>query len=627
MNEELEAAERLWSFSAIPDVLARMQAAFRVLGRPADVVALDANVTARLQEVQAIAVRLDLGDPHVKARVYALLTTIGRCHELLKGLFRLDMPPMPVPDEPANPDSKAVARTVLLDRLYDELVARKTRLREDRVFVRKRTAAGVPSLFWVDAGDILSFSYESFDKFKSEEYYRMFTGHGGESLNLHVHVQNSAKDVRMPRIVRNRHVFSFENGVYVTLLRDDMLVAPQEDGPAHGLRQRFFRYDDGEHEQLDPDVCAAQHFENLRFDEEAYARVLRDDDWRGIPTPNLDSILHHQDVFGEAYDWCLFFLGRLLYSLKSVDNLQVIPYILGVAGSGKSTILQDVVGQFYACEDVGILGNTTEKTFGVWPLLDKLLFYCAEVKHDFELNQGIFQQMVAGEKVTVPIKHKLARSVDWTAPGILAGNEVFGYKDSSGSLLRRVVVLDFKRHVQVRDPELPRRLREEIPNVILKANMAYHWGIRVLDGRDFWSLGIEYFRRTSKAFSSRVDPLRALFEDEDNDSVVIAPRNPRVFCPVGTVVKKLKDMRVSVTSKGVRDHVIFYSRPRDFAILDVGDPGLVYPRVGHGRQPRRGGFVFGFDVRSEGMNADGMPEYGEVDIPPDVLQQATGAFE
>lgn len=626
MNEELEAIERLWSFSRNPDVMARVQAAFRILGRPADMEVLDVNVAARLQEAQAVAIRMDLRDPEIRSRVHTLLTTIGRCHELLKGLLRLDTPPIPVSDDPAHPESKAVARTILLDRLYDELVMRRTRLREDRVYVRKKTAAGVPSIFWVESGDILSFSYDSFDKFRSEEYYRMFTGHGGESLNLHVHVQNSAKDIRMPRISRDRHVFSFENGVYVARLLDKMLVAPPADGPAHGMRQRFFRYD-GEHELLMPEVCAAQHFEGLNFDEEVYARVMENDDWRSIPTANLDSVLHHQDIVGEAYDWALFFIGRLLYSLKSVDNLQVIPYILGVAGSGKSTILQDVVGRFYTAEDVGILGNTSEKTFGIWPLLDKLLFYCAEVKHDFELNQGIFQQMVAGEKVTVPIKHKLARSIDWTAPGILAGNEVFGYKDASGSLLRRVVVLDFKRHVQVRDPLLPQRLREEIPNIIFKTNMAYHWGIRTLDGRDFWNLGIDYFRQTSKAFSSRVDPLRALFEDEDNDSVVIAPRNPRVFCPIGTVVKRLKDMRVTVTSKGVRDHVIFSSRPRDFAILDVRDPGLPYPRVGHGRHARRGGFVFGFDVRAEGMDADGMPEYGEVEISPEILEQANGAFE
>lgn len=47
------------------------------------------------------------------------------------------------------------------------------------------------------------------------------------------------------------------------------------------------------------------------------------------------------------------------------EGWQVIPYLLGFAGTGKSSIAMDVIAKLYSPEDVGILSNNSEKTFGL----------------------------------------------------------------------------------------------------------------------------------------------------------------------------------------------------------------------------------------------------------------------
>ena len=47
------------------------------------------------------------------------------------------------------------------------------------------------------------------------------------------------------------------------------------------------------------------------------------------------------------------------------------------------------------------------------------MFIAPEIKGDFCLEQAEFQSMVSGEDVSVAIKGKTAKSIEWTCPGVL----------------------------------------------------------------------------------------------------------------------------------------------------------------------------------------------------------------
>lgn len=85
--------------------------------------------------------------------------------------------------------------------------------------------------------------------------------------------------------------------------------------------------------------------------------------------------------------------------------------------------------------------------------------------------------MASGEFLKVNVKCQTGRDVRWTAPLFLAGNETPSWKDNAGSLTRRVVTLPFTVPVtpddRRRNPDLPRRLAEEVPALIVKCNRAY----------------------------------------------------------------------------------------------------------------------------------------------------------
>ena len=100
---------------------------------------------------------------------------------------------------------------------------------------------------------------------------------------------------------------------------------------------------------------------------------------------------------------------------------------------------------------------------------------CTEVKKDWSLNQGDFQSMVSGEDVSVAIKHEKARSIPWTVPGFLAGNEIGRWTDAAGSMRRRILPIEFNRVIPKdrSDPMLLEHIKKGIGAMLRKMNVAY----------------------------------------------------------------------------------------------------------------------------------------------------------
>ena len=73
----------------------------------------------------------------------------------------------------------------------------------------------------------------------------------------------------------------------------------------------------------------------------------------------------------------------------------MIPYLKGVASSGKSTIVMRVCRGLYEPADVGVMSNNIERKFGLSALADKLLFVGPEIKGDCQIEQVMVCSLAA----------------------------------------------------------------------------------------------------------------------------------------------------------------------------------------------------------------------------------------
>ena len=117
------------------------------------------------------------------------------------------------------------------------------------------------------------------------------------------------QDFQLPFLKKDRLFFSFRDGVYCA--RDDTFHPYQTT-------------------QLGDHVVCSKF-----FDLELTTQVAEAPTWDMIQTPNLDGIFRYQGFTDDTLKWFYVMTGRMMREIGSQDGWQVIPYILGVAGSGK----------------------------------------------------------------------------------------------------------------------------------------------------------------------------------------------------------------------------------------------------------------------------------------------------
>lgn len=325
------------------------------------------------------------------------------------------------------------------------------------------------------------------------------TAGAGNAAAAALHLQNQ-EDHELPTLSTSRHLFAFLNGVYIT--RADAFHPHDAIPPEYAdtASAKFFEAD------LDPQWLAARG-------------------WRDIPTPSFQSILAHQRLDRDGVgDWMYIMLGRLLYEVGELDNWQVVPFLMGMAATGKSTILLSVCRHLFAEEDVGVLSNNIEKKFGLWGFVGKKLFIAPEVKADLHLDQAEFQSLVSGDAIQVAQKHQQSRTVQWRVPGILAGNEVPGWRDSAGSITRRILLFHFEEEVQRDrvDTRLGEKMVAEVPRLLVKCNRAYLEAVRSVGAVSIWDAVPQYFRTKRDLLQACVD---TLWEFLNSGTLVFGPHD------------------------------------------------------------------------------------------------------
>ena len=385
---------------------------------------------------------------------------------------------------------------------------------------------------------------------------------------------SECRDMQFPEIVKNRHVWSFKNGLFVG----------KEWEPSEGRYvARFYPYESSKYRCLDPTIVSAKYFDKHFND---YSHV---DNWCDIPTPHFQSILDYQKFDGEIGNWMYVMGGRLCFDVGDLDSWQVIPFLKGIARSGKSTLITKVFKKFYESDDVRTLSNNIERKFGLSSIYDGFMFIAPEVKGDLCLEQAEFQSLVSGEDVSIAQKYEKARSIEWKTPGMLGGNEIPNWKDNSGSVLRRLLTWNFSKQVKDADPHMDEKLDKELPIILLKCVRAYLEYSRKYSGVDIWNCVPKYFKQVQTQVAMVTNTLQNFLASEK------VKYSDDLFVPQKIFIQIFNQHCQENNLGKVKFNPDFYAGPFSSRDLEVRTEAITYKGRAYASQP----VVFGVDVIEE----------------------------
>lgn len=444
-----------------------------------------------------------------------------------------------------------------------------------------KTPTGCSTRAWKPIMTVQEFVYSVGKKEVEFELWKNLTSRGTAHRDVINHLLN-CNDMQFPDIVKNRHVWSFSNGIF---------IGKEWSTEDKKYKSAFYTYDSPEFKNLDQTVVSCKYFD------QEFKNYEQVDDWYDIPTPFFQSIMDYQGFDPEVAKWIYVVGGRLCFNVGDMDGWQVIPFLKGVARSGKSTMITKVFRKFYEAEDVRTLSNNVEKKFGLSAIYDSYMFIAPEVKNDLSLEQAEFQSIVSGEDVSVAIKCEKAKSIEWKTPGILGGNEVPQWKDNSGSILRRILTFNFGKQVKAADTTLEDKLALEIPVILQKCVRAYLDYAQRYANKDVWNVVPEYFKTVQRQVAMVTSTLENFLQSP------VVKINAEGCCPRAEFVSKFNNYCLANNLGKPKFNYDFYAGPfsqRDITVRH-------HTALHKGKMMANQEFIFGLeliDEDNEGFGAD-----------------------
>ncbi len=453
---------------------------------------------------------------------------------------------------------------------------------------KKKMIGGIYTNSWVKFKKLSDFIEEEVDYNNNEDLWALASKSSGTIETIIKHFSEH-KISDFPEVVKDRHIFSFSTGVYTTKnVREEII-----DGkPKKIYYDKYYPYDSDEKVDFPAASCVYIDKEFHPYDYENWFDIVKNH------CPNFKYIMDYQKWPEEVQEWLCILIGRMVYYVGELDDWQVFPFLLGSAGTGKSTILENIVKFFYEEEDVGVLSNNIERLFGLSSLVDKKIFIAPEIKEDCRLEQAEFQSMVSGEEININVKFETAKKRKFTVPGIAAGNVLFNFNDNSNSISRRLMVFLLERRPEsdVVDTTLRYKLQEEMPSVLQACVKGYLNKINTCGSSGIWKIIPKYFSATKDDVKKSSDPLTAFFEHSKANSVL------RFGSDLYMPETRLKDLARKYITENFNKRITwvksFYSNTfNDYGLKLITNERRIYP-IEKGSLLSET-FVLGVDVISE----------------------------
>ncbi len=166
-------------------------------------------------------------------------------------------------------------------------------------------------------------------------------------------------------------------------------------------------------------------------------------------------------------------IGRLMFPTNKLDNWQVMLFLFGVAGTGKS-ILLNIAMHIIGLGNYGSVTDVSSEQFSWAQHRNKHLVVAPDVGPRFKLPQQLFSMMVSGtDPVELDIKHhdpvQIAR---WCIPLLFAGNVFPNWIDNQGDLDRRTIFMRFSQKPDTQH-DLYDMVKLEVTGIIVRNAKCY----------------------------------------------------------------------------------------------------------------------------------------------------------
>jgi hypothetical protein len=221
----------------------------------------------------------------------------------------------------------------------------------------------------------------------------------------------------------------------------------------------------------------------------------------------------------------------MCYDRGDLENWELVTYIQGMGGAGKSTISKYILKQIYNPAQIADLDNKVEEQFGIGPLVLKHPYITIgdELDEKCQLDLTQFLKMVSGETISAAIKSKDPVFVEWPSHLWFSGNSLPPWEDKGGALSRRICSIYFNKSVRAidKDMRLGDKIKEEMPNIIQKCVKAYLELVNKHSSHEFWSFCPAYFREAREQLRQISNILRSFMESDEI-----------VFDPSGCILEK-----------------------------------------------------------------------------------------
>jgi len=306
---------------------------------------------------------------------------------------------------------------------------------------------------------------------------------GNNNLKMAVEYLMECPDDELLKLNKDRHIFSFRNGVFISKINKGTELKPI-------WKSEFIPY--GQKSNLLNMKTVASKFFNLEFnnfddiDENNWFEIMKH-------CPHFKKILDYQEFPEEVQLWICIFMGKCAFNIGDLENWQIIMYLLGAGNAGKSTILTKILQKWYDEDDVGIIPNNIEKQYGLKPHINKFMVLAPEMQGDAKLEQTDWQLMCEGGKNSFAQKYKDAESEYWRVPMAMAGNQLIKYKNMGGQVSRRTAVVHFAKKVIEVDQNLDKKLEKELPYIIKMCISGYLWAVNKYGDKGIWKILPQYF--------------------------------------------------------------------------------------------------------------------------------------
>jgi hypothetical protein len=191
--------------------------------------------------------------------------------------------------------------------------------------------------------------------------------------------------------------------------------------------------------------------------------------WSEIPTPILDHILDYQKFDEEQKEFLYAAIGRMLFPLGELDNWGFGVALIGIAGTGKSLILDHIVQHFFRPQNCIIFdgGDTVDFAQELLAKSQPFMIVAPELMGTpdgigdiIDGDQHSFQANPIGTIAFTNQNHFMMTS----------------NQQPHHSLDRHLAVFQFNHRVKShdKDVDLHRKLRAELPAILQKSVRAYH---------------------------------------------------------------------------------------------------------------------------------------------------------